>query len=176
MKKLIMGIGLPGSGKTTVLKEFARQHGYSYICPDDIRFEITGDSGDQSKNREVWEEAYRRTAQELKLNNSVVFDATFINPEQRKDFIKFGRENDAEKVQGVFLDIPSELARERNSSRERIVPEYAMDRMSKNLQDFPPELEDGFDGLFYLDEEGELKEAEIISENRVIHREFGKLL
>jgi len=37
MKKVIMGIGIPGSGKTTILKEFADKNGYEYICPDDIR-------------------------------------------------------------------------------------------------------------------------------------------
>ena len=30
------------------------------INPDSIREEMTGDAADQSKNREVWEEAYRR--------------------------------------------------------------------------------------------------------------------
>ena len=42
MKKLIMGIGIPGSEKTTVLKTFAEKYNYSYICPDDIRLELTG--------------------------------------------------------------------------------------------------------------------------------------
>lgn len=171
-----MGIGVPGSGKTTVLKEFADKYGYSYICPDDIRLEMTGNIADQSKNREVWAEAYNRASRELRVGNTIVFDATFTNPGQRKDFINFARENGAEKVQGVFLDIPIEVAKERNRNRERIVPEYAMDKMNDSLQKFPPEIEDGFDGVFSLDEMGKLVDAEVASENKVIHREFGKLV
>lgn len=171
-----MGIGVPGSGKTTVLKEFANKYNYSYICPDDIRFEMTGNSADQSKNREVWDEAYNRLKQELQIGNTVVFDATFANQKQRRDFINFSKENGAEKVQGIFLDIPLELAKERNLNRERVVPEYALDRMHKSIQKFPPELEDGLDGIFTLDEMGDLSDAEINYENKVVNREFGKLV
>ncbi len=171
-----MSIGLPGSGKTTIIKKFAEKNNYSYICPDDIRAELTGNMADQSKNVEVWVESYKRLRHQLDENKTVVFDATFANQKQRKEFLQFARESGAEKIQGVFLDVPIELAKERNNIRERIVPEYAIDRMYKNLKDFPPETEDGFDGLFYLDEIGELQEAEVVTENKVIHREFGKLI
>lgn len=50
MSKVIVGIGLPGSGKTTALKPFADKNSYIYICPDDIRAELTGNPADQSKN------------------------------------------------------------------------------------------------------------------------------
>jgi predicted kinase len=66
MKKLILGIGIPGSGKTTVLKKLANDYNYSYICPDDIRFELTLDMSDQSRNKEVWRESYHRLEQDLK--------------------------------------------------------------------------------------------------------------
>ncbi len=92
---------MPGSGKTTVLKRFADENEYTYICPDDIRQELTGSASDQSKNREVWVEAYKRTEEELLKGKSVVFDATFTNPEQRKDFLSFVRQKGAEKIQGV---------------------------------------------------------------------------
>lgn len=171
-----MGVGVPGSGKTTVLKEFSSRYGYSYISPDDIRLEITGNAADQTKNSEVWDEAYVRTKNELQSGKTVVFDATFVNPKQRRDFINFAKENGAEKVQGVFLDIPIEIAKERNENRERIVPEYAMDRMNESLRKFPPQIEDGFDGLFSLNEMGDLTDAEINYENNVISREFGRLV
>jgi predicted kinase len=41
MSKLILGIGLPGSGKTTALKPFAEKNGYIYISPGDIREELS---------------------------------------------------------------------------------------------------------------------------------------
>ncbi len=53
-KKLIptftMLIGIPGSGKSTWIKENSK--GYEIVCPDVIRTEICGDISDQSKNNE----------------------------------------------------------------------------------------------------------------------------
>lgn len=170
-----MGIGIPGSGKTTVLKEFAKKWGYSYVCPDDIRLEMTGSASDQSKNNEVWNEVYIRVENELRSGNSVILDATFANPKQRKQFIEFVREKGAEKVQGVFLDTPVETAKERNKMRERVVPEHAMDRMIENIKKFPPEIKEGLDGLFTLNELGSLAKAEINLQNKTVDREFRRI-
>jgi dephospho-CoA kinase len=46
MAKIIIGIGVPGSGKTTALKPFAERNTYTYISPDDIRAELTGNAAD----------------------------------------------------------------------------------------------------------------------------------
>lgn len=173
MKKVIVGIGVPGSGKTTILSRLAREYSYTYICPDDIRKELTGSSSDQSMNREVWAEAYSRTANALKEGTSVVFDATFANGEQRKDFIKFVKESGAEKVQGIHAEIALELAKERNKNRERVVPEHAIHRMHESLQQQPPAIDDGFDSLFTLDQFQSLQQAEVKKEDRTFSKEFG---
>src|SRR3989344_3628898 len=111
MAKLIVGIGVAGSGKTTILKKFAADHRYAYICPDDIRQELLGDTTDNSRNPEIWKEAYQRTRDHLQKGESIVFDATFADQEYRRAFLKFARENGAEKIQGIFVDVPSEVAR-----------------------------------------------------------------
>lgn len=168
-----MGIGIPGSGKTTVLKTFADKNSYIYICPDDIRQELTGNAADQSKNREVWAEAYKRLGEKLEQGQTVVFDATFVNPEQRKQFIDFARAHGAEKIQGVHLDVNLEIAKERNSERERQVPEYVLDKMDSSLREAPPQVEDGFDLVVSLDEEQKMIDAEMNREGEVLHKEFG---
>lgn len=175
MKKVIMGIGIPGSGKTTILKSFADKYSYTYISPDDLRKKITGDIGNQTKNKEIWEEAYRLVADELSRGNSVVFDATFVNKNERENFIRFAKDRGALKVEGIFLDVPFEIAKERNLERDRNVPEHAMDRMERNLREFPPEITDGFDSIFTLDEEHILREVELQREDKVIHKEFKEL-
>ena len=174
MGKLIIGVGIPGSGKTTVLKTFAQKYDYAYICPDDIREELTGNFADQSKNREVWIEAKKRMAEKFREGKAVVFDATFANPEQRKEFLSFARENGSEKIEGIFLDVPLELAKERNRNREESVPEYVLERMAKSIRDFPPEIGDGFDSIFTLNKEQKLIDAEMLRENKIIRKEFGK--
>ncbi|MDQ5949355.1 MAG: hypothetical protein QG589_481 [Patescibacteria group bacterium] len=170
-----MGIGIPGSGKTTVLKEFARKNRYGYVCPDDIREEMTGDSTDQSKNREVWEEAYKRLQKKLADGENVVFDATFAFPGARKQLINFARQNGAEKIQGIYLDVGLETAKERNNLRERKVPDFILERMQDGLDRAPLGIEEGFDLIVTLDKEQELIDAEMKKENKVLHKEFGTI-
>src|SRR5690606_4782314 len=114
---------------------------------DEIRAEMTGSEIDQSKNKEVWEEARRRVIGALGAGETVVFDATFARDNERKAFIEFVRENGAEKVQGVFSAVGYEIASERNENRERVVPEHAMKRMYSMLKENPPEVTDGFDSV-----------------------------
>jgi len=172
MLKVILGIGLPGSGKTTALKPFAEKNSYTYISPDDIRAEFLGDAADQSKMREIWEEAYKRTSKALHEGKTVVFDATFAKGHERRDFINFVRANGANKVQGVFAAVPIEVAGERNRLRDRVVPEHAMARMNEFLKADPPMVEDGFDNVFDINEFQEMNRAETQMEEGVWVKEF----
>lgn len=170
MPKVVMGIGLPGSGKSTVLKRFAEKYNYQYVCPDDIREQLTGDAANQDVNQQVWDLARERTAIALREGATVVFDATFAKPEYRKQFLKFAREHGAGRIQGIFFDPPYEVAQARNLGRERQVPEYAMRSMEKNLTQFPPELTDGLDALFILDKDLELKRVRMAGKEGSVER------
>ena len=55
--------------------------------------------------------------------------------------------------------------------RDRVVPEHAMERMRSMLSEAPPEIADGFDSLFVIDEFQKLKQVEIGGEHNRI-REF----
>lgn len=160
MKKLIVGIGIPGSGKTAVLKDFAERRGYAYVCPDDIRKEVTGDASDLSKDSLVWKEAYKRVEEQLQNGNSVIFDSTFTNDKSRKEFLGLGRKWGAEKIEGVLFDIPLELAKERNQNRERKVTEEVLEWMYKGLHKVPPEIAEGFDVIVKIDAGLALSEVE----------------
>lgn len=50
--------GISGSGKSTFINKH-RKNDDENICPDVIRELLTGSVSDQSKNREVWDAAYR---------------------------------------------------------------------------------------------------------------------
>lgn len=162
MKKVIISIGIPGSGKTTTLKEFAGKYGYGYISPDDIRIEMLGNIADQSKNKEVADEVRKRTKEFLDSGETVVVDAVFGNVKGREDFLKFARENGAEKIQGVVFNVPVEVAKDRNRKRtDHQVPEETIDKIAAEIKKAKPGLEEGFDGIFSMDEYQELTEAEI---------------
>lgn len=172
MAKLIMGVGIPGSGKTTVLRNIAKKHDYSYICPDDIRMELTGDAANQTKNKEVWGEAYRRLEAYLKEGRTVIFDATFSNNISRNTCLSLARKSGASKVQGLYVDTPLEIAKERNAGRDRVVPEFVLERMSGSLENNPPIIEEGFDSIFTLDEYHKLMKAELEGKEGSITKEF----
>jgi predicted kinase len=50
MSQAIIGIGIPGSGKTTYLKPLAARMGLPYVSLDDIRQELTGDAADHGQH------------------------------------------------------------------------------------------------------------------------------
>lgn len=146
MKTVTIGIGLPGSGKTTVLTELAAQDGAAYICPDDIRLEFTGDVADQSYNQEVWRETYRRIHAALDAGHSVVVDATNAKKPDRLRLIAHCRRK-ADQVQGIWFVAPLRVILERNQRRARVVPDLAIGRMAGWLEACPPTTADGFDQL-----------------------------
>ena len=146
-----MAIGIPGSGKTTVLKPLAERYGLTYINRDDLREEILGDARDQSQNRAIWEEANRRTAEALSTGKGVVLDATFLERWKREDIISFLHEAGASPIIGVVADVPLAVAHERNAARDRTVPEAVIDRMHEMLRAEPPSLDEGFDALVPLE-------------------------
>jgi predicted kinase len=152
MSVAIIAIGIPGAGKTTVLKPLAERYGLTYINRDDIREEILGDARDQSQNKAVWEESNRRTAASLAHGTGVVLDNTFVESWKRKDMISFLHEAGASPIIGVFADVPLTIAKERNKGRDRVVPDDVLEWMHATLQKEPPSLAEGFDALIGLDE------------------------
>lgn len=172
MTKLILGIGIPGSGKTTALKAFAEKYEYEYICADDVRLEL-GVSPDNpliasnnSLTYWIWNEIRDKMKNALKQSKTVVVDATFASLDLRKEFIELARENGAEKVQGVFLDTPSEIARERSDGRGRKIPEEVFNERVKKIKENPPSIKDGFDAVFTIKEYEDLFKAETINRER----------
>lgn len=161
MGKAIISIGIPGSGKSAVLKDFSDKHGYEYISIDDIRREMSAASGNHVDAVDVWQEARKRAKTLIGAGKTVVFEGTFTEKGFRERFITFLRKSGAEKVQGIFFDTPIEVAKERNRERERTTPEEIIDSRSKHLSEHRPELTDGLDSLFTLDEYQQLREAEI---------------
>jgi predicted kinase len=152
MATVIAGIGVPGSGKTTVLKKLADEQGYVYICPDDVRLELTGDALDHSRNEEAWTLSYLRMEQALEGGHVVVFDATQARVRDRQEFTENARTAGATHIIGAYAEIPLALALERNSRRERVVPKYAIERMYQMFQKDPPSVEDGFDAIVPIEQ------------------------
>lgn len=157
MKLAIMAMGLPGSGKSTYLKPLALKHDFAYINRDEIRGEMLGDVHEQSRNREVWEEANRRTKAALNEGKNVILDSCFAEEWKRHDAIVFLRASGADRVIGLYFNVPGDVARERNSKREKPVKDEAIDFMQSKFVSEPPSLQSGFDAFYTYDELGEFE-------------------
>ena len=144
MNNLIMLIGLPASGKTSYAQEMKKRYGeeLEIISSDAIRKELFGSEEEQRYNEKVFNEIFHRTKKSILKNKITIIDATNLSRKRRISFLK--QFNNCKKRATVFA-IPFEVCCERNNSRERIVPQYAMDRMYRSFQ--PPHYVEGFDDI-----------------------------
>lgn len=170
-----MGIGIPGSGKTSALKPFAEKNGYMYVCADDIRAELSGDASTQLPPKKVWGIAYARIADALARGTSVVVDGTFAKPADRDSLLTFARKHGATRVEAIFVDTPLEVALKRNALRDRIVPTGVTQNMHDLLRTRPPDITDGFDAVFDLDEHHAIKHGVTLHEGEPLYKEFKRV-
>ena len=82
-KTVYITVGVSGCGKSTWCKKHREAHSDKsiYICPDEIRKELTGNVSDQSKNSEVFDLAEKRLLEGTSKGVNVYWDATNLNPQ-----------------------------------------------------------------------------------------------
>lgn len=139
---LILMVGLPGSTKSTYVKQLV-QEGYSVHASDIIRAEL-GDENDQSRNPEVFEILYRRVKNDLMAGKNVVIDATNLRRKNRTHLLRTLKGIRCHK-KCVVMCVPFEECLTNNANRERKVPEDAMFKMLGNWQ--MPCKQEGWDEI-----------------------------
>jgi len=150
MKRPIVYImcGVPGSGKSFWAKRYMAKSIFSsitYISSDDIREEICGDEQDQSKNDEVFEIFYDRARKAIIAGNDVILDATHLSKKTRRKCRDRFKDLNCKFI-AVQMKTPVEKAMRRNKNRDRVVPNYAMERMINAYQ--PVSEDEGFDEIW----------------------------
>jgi predicted kinase len=142
MAALIMMVGPSGSGKSTWIKEFLQSHPkYVVVSPDQIRKDLTGNISDQTRNKEVWDEAKEKTRALLSHGTNVIIDSVMVSEKDRHNFINYLKnvnydlkykimsvkpEDLDELVARVEADV--KLGRERSN-----VPRHAIERQLGNF-------------------------------------------
>ena len=147
MSNLIIMCGLPASGKSTIAKSIKNS---IVISTDDIREEINGNASNQENVNLIFDTAFNRIKENLinKEFENVVFDATNINYKRRMDIInKFKKY--ANNIKCYFVWTSYEECLERNSKRNRKVPEEVIKRMYFNF--YVPQIFEGFYDVKVID-------------------------
>lgn len=153
MGKLIILVGLPGSGKSTYAKEFARTHANTFIfSSDEYRERLLHDVNDQSQNELVFKTLYAEARKCLEQDCTAIIDATNMTRKSRKRCLeKFKDMNIIRECHIIptFFDV----CIERDAARERTVGEEVIRRMTASFE--VPMLFEGFDEIV-IPEMGEL--------------------
>ena len=136
--RIVVLVGLPGSGKSTYLE----QMGVSGLASDAIRKLLADDETDQTIHVRVFQTLRYLLEQRLAIGRAVTYiDATNLTPEERAPYLAIGRAWGCD-VEAVFFDVPLDVCLERNAQRQRVVPGEALAKMAAKL--VPPSVEEGF--------------------------------
>lgn len=130
---LILCVGIPGSGKTTYVKQCIKKNSNAiHLSSDQIRAELWGNEAIQGDNSEVFSLMQSRAIEALNNGQTVYYDATNITRRDRACIIsqcpKFV------KIDAHIVWSSIETCIERDAARERTVGKEVIDRMLKRFQ------------------------------------------
>jgi predicted kinase len=154
MSKLIMMCGVPGSGKSTWVR-----NNFPDITPvsrDVIRFEILDERGGDyfDYEDEVFDKFIRQIIGSLVADEITIADATHLNKKSRAKVLNKVRKF-ADEIEAVMMDVHLITALERNDLREgrAFVPRGVIRRMYFQME--TPTKEEGFDKITFIREDEE---------------------
>jgi predicted kinase len=151
--KLVLLIGIPGSGKSSLAQQIvAASRGHLLISTDAIRGKLFGDEAIQGSWVLIWQELqqqFHQAVAAISQNSATeaIFDATNVVWQYRREAIAQARDTGFTHITGLWLDTPVWLCLFRNRRRQRIVPDDVILRMHRQLREQPPSLADGLDCL-----------------------------
>lgn len=143
--KLILLVGIPGSGKTTYAKKYISEYPKTpvHLSSDKIREELYGNESIQRNPNEVFSLMQKRAVEALNEGHDVLYDATNITRKDRSAIIslcpKFA------EIEAHIIWAPIETCIERDTTRDRTVGKEVIDRMLKKFQ--APYYDEGIDEI-----------------------------
>lgn len=158
MPNMILMVGVPGAGKSTVRNKFlvASKEEYVVLSSDDILDQIAKDQGKTydeifSDNIKFSNSEFsRKFDQAVREKKNILIDRTNLTPPARKKFIAIGKRNGYRMVAANIETPPiEELARRLNNRSEtegKTIPADVIRSMISSL--IPATKAEGFDDIF----------------------------
>ena len=148
---LYITVGLPGSGKSTYVKNFIKDKEIEYISSDSLRAVYGKDETDQTVTHQVFGHIKRKVDEFLKDGKNVLVDATSVNRKERSDYINTAKKYGA-KVVAIVFKMDRQGLIERNKKRGeqggRVVPTFVIDKMLNKFEE--PSYDEGIDVMIYV--------------------------
>lgn len=149
--KLILLVGIPGSGKTTYAEDYIEQNADTiHLSSDTIRKELYGDESIQGNPADVFSLMQKRAIEALNNGQNVLYDATNITRKDRASIINICPK--FTKIEVHVIWAPIEVCIERDAARDRTVGKEVIDRMLKRFQ--APYYDEGIEEIKIITPEG----------------------
>ncbi len=146
---LVVLVGIAGSGKST----FASRHfaPSQVLSSDRLRELITDDPSAQGATDDAFDLLHRILAMRLRRGRMTVVDATNVEDWARAELLAVARHNRRPAI-AIILDVPLEVALERNAQRPSPrPPPAALRRQPRWLHDLVHAIdEEGFSAVHHL--------------------------
>ena len=151
MADIYLMCGVPGSGKSTCLKNIELEKNSIIISRDKIRYSIVKPEEDYfSHEDEVLKKFWEEINNALSAGLNVYIDQTSLTPKARKWLLQHIEGYNNAYI--IWLDEELETCLERNELRagtRAYVPRSVICRMF--AQFIPPSIDEGFDAIFKYD-------------------------
>lgn len=145
MSKLIIMVGLPGSGKSYAAHVLNKENDYEILYSDAFRKRMFGDENDQAHNEQVFAEMHKWLRAYLTYGRDVIYDATNTTVKARKHIFSQIQGIPELEVEAIVMNTPVEECILRDSFRERHAGSSAIYKFYLSFQ-FPQKFE-GFDRI-----------------------------
>ena len=128
-KEVIIMIGYPGSGKSTIAKKLCENNNYHIVSGDELKTtsKMIKDANSNIKDK------------------SIIFDSTAGTKEKREEFINFAKKNNL-PVRAIWVQTTIDISMERNKQRALItnkkIPDIVYYVYRKNFEE--PTEDEGF--------------------------------
>ncbi len=151
MNTLYITVGLPGSGKSTYVKNFIKDKDIEYLSSDSLRAVYGKSEEDQTVTPLVFGHIKRKVDEFLKDGKNVLVDATSVNRKERSDYVNTAKKYGA-KVVAIVFKMDRQGLIERNKKRGeqggRVVPDFVLDKMLAKYEE--ASYSEGIDVIIYV--------------------------